>query len=128
MFGEAVIAQQLIVDVQRALDEGSTRDAKGLAHELSDTATHAAQLLEALPAWAAGQAATVAIATLLNFGSRAGDAYSSYFAHGAASDLRQARNLRRQDGNSVPIANDELAQLAAAGLRCGDTALQLESP
>jgi hypothetical protein len=128
MFNEAVVAQQLIVDVERALDEGVVRDARLLAEELGLTAAAARALLLALSEWDDAAAATGAIAALLDVDIQASAEYATYFSEDKRAALRRARDLRRQNAAQVPAANDELATVAAAGVECPGTPLVLESP
>ena len=109
MFNEAIIAQQLVVDVERAMAEGNTRDARLLADELTLTADHATELLAALSGWPQAESAAVGIAALMDLGSRAGIEYHSWFNDGKRAALRNARALRtetprrhRRRNNVVP--------------------------
>ncbi len=128
MLGEAVIAQELVVDVERAMDEGANRDARQLARELGETALGAATLLEALPDWDGGQDALLELGALLDLDSRAGPEYESYLVDGKRGALRRARDLRREIETSVPRANEQLDLLTEMGMSCPDTTLVLESP
>jgi hypothetical protein len=124
VFSDAVIAQELIIDIERALEEANVRDARGLARDLRDTAADATELLADLPVWEPATAATAAIASLIDLDGRAGAEYGTYFTDGTA--LRRARTLRRQVLAETPQANETLAELAALGITCGDLQLQLE--
>jgi hypothetical protein len=128
MFDGAVTAQQLIVDVERAIDDGATRDAKGLARDLAQSAAQTTDLVAALPQWDPASDALSEINTLMDYGSRASAQYTKYFKSGVQADLKKARSLRRQDAAEVPTANQQLALLADAGLVCPKHDLQLESP
>lgn len=128
MFGQAVIAQQLLVDVERAMAEGDDHDARLLADELTQTATDTADLIGSLPDWPDGDGAVVGIAGLMDLGARAGTEYHSWFADGKRAALRRARDLRTENGGQVPITNTELAALADLGLTCPDMPLVLEAP
>lgn len=128
MFDEAIIAQQLVVDVERAMAEGNTHDARLLADELTLTADHATELLGALPSWPQAESAVVGIAVLMDLGSRAGTEYHSWFNDGKRAALRRARALRGENGSKVPVVNEDLQALADAGLTCPGTSLSLESP
>jgi len=128
MFSDAIIAQQLIVDVERALDEDNRHDARLLADELTLTATHVTELLAELPDWSTAADADAGIATLMDLGARAGREYHDYFANDKRAALRRARHLRRQNADQVPPINDELEALADRGLACPGANLVLESP
>lgn len=128
MFGQAVIAQQLAVDVERAMAEGNNHDARLLADELTTTATDATDQIGSLPAWPDAEGAIVGIATLMDLGARAGTEYHKWFADGKRAALRRARDLRTENGSQVPTTNAELAALADLGLTCPETPLVLEAP
>jgi hypothetical protein len=128
MFVQAVDAQQLLVDVERALDEGANRDARLLADELIVSAGGATDAIAALPEWSDATATVVAIAGLMDLGERAGEEYHAWFANGKRAALRRARDLRQENGTQVPAANEGLAEVAGAGLACPDWPLVLEAP
>lgn len=128
MFGQAVIAQQLLVDVERAIAEGNNHDARLLADELTQTATDTTELIGGLVEWPPAQDAVTGMASLMDLGARAGPEYHSWFADGKRAALRRARALRTENGGQVPITNTELATLADVGLTCTDTPLVLEAP
>jgi hypothetical protein len=128
MFAGAVDAQQLLVDVERALEEGANRDARLLADELIQSADGTVESINALPEWPDATATLVAIAGLMDLGERAGAEYHAWFANRKTAALRRARDLRRENGTQVPGANEGLAELAGAGLSCPDLPLVLEAP
>jgi hypothetical protein len=128
MFVQAVDAQQLLVDVERALDEGANRDARLLADELIQSASAGVDAVAEVPTWADATATVVAIAGLMDLGKRAGTEYHAWFANDKKAALRRARVLRLENGAQVPAANDGLADLANAGLTCQDVPLVLEAP
>jgi hypothetical protein len=128
MFLKAIDAQQLLVDVERALADGDNRDARLLAGELIVSAGAGADAIAALPEWSGATATVVAIAGLMDLGERAGAEYQSWFANGKKAALRRARDLRIENGTQVPGANQGLAGLAAAGVACPDVPLVLEAP
>jgi hypothetical protein len=128
MFEQAAISQELLVDVERALDERETRDARGLARELNATALATTALIEGIPAWEDGQPAVTSIAALMDLGARAGTEYDAYLTDDTRAALRRARNLGRENRAEVQNANDELSQLGQAGLVCTGVTLTLESP
>jgi hypothetical protein len=128
MFVQVVDAQQLLVDVERALDEGANRDARLLADELIGSASGAMDSITALAEWSDATATVIAIAGLMDLGERAGTEYHAWFANGKKAALRRARDLRKENGTLVPGANAGLADLADAGLSCQELPLVLEAP
>jgi hypothetical protein len=128
MFMQAVDAQQLLVDVERALDEGANRDARLLADELIVSAGGATDAIAALPEWPDATATVIAVAGLMDLGERAGTEYHAWFANGRQAALRRARDLRLENGSQVPGANAGLDDLADAGLTCQELPLVLEAP
>ena len=128
MFEQAVIAQQLLVDVERAMAEGDNHDARLLADELVQVATDTTDLIGGLVDWSPAQGAVAGIAGLMDLGARAGTEYHSWFADDRRAALRRARDLRTENGTQVPTTNTELADLADLGLTCPDTPLVLEAP
>ena len=125
-FADAVVAQELVIDIERALEDGVVRDARGLARELREATADATTLLADLPDWDPGQQASLEVAALIDLGSRAGDAYGTYFADGSRQALRRARTLRREISKATPQANETLAELESLGIACAGLALQLE--
>jgi len=126
VFADAVVAQELVIDIERALDEENLRDARGLARELREIAADATTLLADVPEWDPGAPATLELAALIDLGGRAGEEYGTFFTDESRAALRRARNLRREIGNSTPAANDEFATLADLGISCAGIPLQLE--
>ena len=127
VLADAVIAQELVIDIQRALDEEAVRDARGLARELRDITAEATTLLAALPAWDPAADATQRIAALIDLGARAGEQYGIAFTEESASALRRAHNLRRDMARATPAANEALAGLTDLGIVCEGTPMQLET-
>ena len=129
MFSGAVDAQQLVVDVERAMAEGNNHDARLLADELIQSAADTTALLTpALGAWLDAEGAIGGISTLMDLGARAGTEYHSWFADGKRAALRRARDLRLENGAQTPAVNTDLAALAGLGLSCPGTPLVLEAP
>jgi hypothetical protein len=129
VLADAVDAQELVIDVERALEEEDFRDARLLARDLRNVTEDAIGLLADLPDWDEGADAVLEIATLIDFGSRAGIEYGEYFAEPEQQRgaLRRARELRNQLKRATPAANEELAALGDLGIDCGDVPLQLET-
>jgi hypothetical protein len=128
MFDNAVNAQQVIVDVERAISAKATKDAKGLAGDLTTLSTKATQQIDAMPDWAPGSQALSDIGGLMDYATQAAARYTQYFRNGNTATLKKARQLRRQNAAAVPATNSDLALLAETGLVCPKHALQLESP
>jgi hypothetical protein len=124
---DAVVAQELVIDIERALDEEAFRDARGLAKDLRDVTADAQGLLAELPAWEPAADATGDIANLMDLGSRAGEQYRLYFDNDSTSALRRARSLRRDIAQATPAANEALDGLVALGITCAGTPMQLET-
>ena len=127
LFADAVVAQELVIDVERALDEEDFRDARLLARDLRDITADATTLLADLPAWEPAAQTTTQIANLIDLGTRAGTEYGAYFGADLRA-LRRARNLRREILDRTPAANEALAELAALGIVCEGQPLVLERP
>ena len=125
---EVVTAQELVIDVERAIDEDANRDAMGLARELTLVATGASQLLVELPEWGGAGEVVASLAALMDLGARAGTEYETHLDNNRRPPLRRARALRREIADAVPAANEQLQVLADVGLSCPGTPLELESP
>ncbi len=128
MLTDAVIAQELVVDIERALDEEALRDARGLSRELTATAIAASTSMEDIPDWDDGEELLSDIAALMTLDALIGEEYETYLRDDSRGALRRARNLRRENQAAVPGINTELESLANAGLSCPGVTLQLESP
>lgn len=128
MFVQAVDAQQLLVDVQKDIQDGNNKDAKRLANELTAAANSAHDAAGAIPNWSDGFATLVAVADLMDLAGRAGTEYQAWFSDGKQAALRRAKDLRSQNRAAVPQANTDLSELAAKGINCQDTPLVLEGP
>lgn len=128
VFADAAVAQELVIDIERALDEANVKDAKGLARELRDTTADGTTLLADLPDWDQAQDAALEIATLIDLGGRAGTEYGTFFTDDSRSALRRARALRKEIENETPAANAALAGLADLGIECEGFPLVLETP
>jgi hypothetical protein len=124
----AIISQELIIDIERALTEENFRDARGLARDLRDTATEATVLVTELTPWDPAADVTAQLAALIDLDSRAGVEYGTYFTDASRNALRRARALRRDVFDATPLANEALADMAALGITCGDLPLRLELP
>lgn len=121
-------AQELVIDIERALAELNPRDARLLARDLRDVTAHAATLLDGVPEWAPAEVAMVEMASLVDLGGRAGTEYGTFFADDSRTALRRARTLRREIQTETPQANQALDQLTEIGIECPGLTLQLEVP
>jgi hypothetical protein len=125
IFADVVVAQELVVDIERAIDEENMRDARLLARDLRAITTDAKTLMESLPEWEDAQGTTTEIAELVDLQSRVAAEYLAFF-NDEGGTLRRARNLRRQVSRATPSANESLAELATMGIVCDDQPLVLE--
>ncbi len=125
-FADTVDAQELVIDIERAIAEENAKDARGLARDLRNVTADATALLAALTPWEPAQPAVDSITELITLGAQAGEAYGQGFTDQSRDAIRDARRLRRQIGNKTPAANEALAELTAAGIACEGYELQLE--
>jgi hypothetical protein len=125
---DAVDAQELVIDIERAIAEENFRDARLLARDLRNVADDAVALLADLPDWDEGEDAVLELATIADLGSRAGTEYGSYFAEPEQNRnaLRRARELRNEIKRGTDKANEELAAIEELGVVC-DVPLHLET-
>jgi hypothetical protein len=126
VFADTVDAQELVIDIERAINEENAKDARGLARDLRNVTADATALLATLTPWEPAQPAVDAITELVTLGAQAGEAYGTGFTDQSRDAIRDARRLRRQIANKTPAANEALADLAAAGIACEGYDLQLE--
>jgi hypothetical protein len=126
-FADTTVAHQLVIDIERAMADGSTSDAQGLANELARSAPIAANEVAHLKDWAPAADVKTTFTSILDLDGQAAAAYQSYFNDGVKTALKTARDLRHQVSKAVPAANDQLQQLAALGLNCSGSGLQLET-
>jgi hypothetical protein len=126
VMADAVVAQELVIDIERALDEEAFRDARGLASDLRDVTQDASGLLADLPPWDPASAATQRIAAQIDLASKAGEQYGTAFAEQSSTALHRARSLRRDIARETPATNEALAGLAQLGIGC-EGPMQLET-
>lgn len=127
-FSEVKVAQELVVDVPRALAEDESDDALGLARELRATALGARELIEEVPAWDRAQPALAELDRLADMGSRVGRFYVRFLDEGRRPARARAQDLAADMPPVVEEANSMLDDLAALGVECPQAALSLESP
>ena len=125
---EADVALELVVDIERAMNEDAQGDALGLARELTVVASGAGQMLADVPDWETGDQVVAGLTALMDLGARAGAEYETYLDNDRRRVLRRARALRREIADAVPPVNEQLQALANVGLACPGTELELESP
>ncbi len=126
-YADTTVAHELVIDIERAVSDGSKSDAQGLSGELAQTAPIASAEVTRLKDWTPAAALKADLTNMLDLDAQAADAYQNYFTNGGRATLRQARQLRNQVGKQVGPANTELQQLAGLGLSCPGTDLKLET-
>src|SRR5262245_19923429 len=127
VLADAIDGQQLVVDIERAIEEENLKDARGLARDLRGVAADGTTLLADMPAWDEGQPAVDSLTELIALHVQAGDAYGQALGNDPPRNaLRDARRIRRQIGTKTPAANDALAELATLGIACDGLEMQLE--
>jgi hypothetical protein len=127
ILADVVLAQELVIDIERALNDEAVRDARGLTRELRDITADASGLLAQVPAWDTGADAIQRLGVMVDLGSRAGEQYDIALDQQSASALRRARSLRREIGRETAATNEALANIANVGIACEGTAMQLET-
>ena len=127
ILADAVVAQELVIDIERALNEEAVRDARGLTRELRDITADAISLLAEVPAWDTGAAAIERLRLMVDLGSRVAEQYDMALDQQAESALRRARSLRREVGRETAATNEALVNIANVGIACEGTAMQLEA-
>lgn len=126
ILADAVVAQELVIDIERALNEENVRDARGLTRELRDITADAAGLLTQVPAWDTGAAAIERLGVMVDLGSRAAEQYNIAFQEQSAAALRRARGFRRDIERETAATNEALANIANVGIAC-EGSMQLET-
>ena len=125
IFADVAIGQELVIDIERAIDEENPRDAKGLARDLRAITEDATGLMEGLPEWEDAADATAEITALLDLYGKAATEYLSFFNEEGGT-LRRARTFRRQINRATPGANETFAELETLGIVCDDLPLVIE--
>jgi hypothetical protein len=125
-FADTTVAHELIIDIERALDDDNKDDAAGLANELAQTAPIATNEVTRMTDWEAAAELKTDLTSLLDLDTQAATSYQSYFNDDVRSGLRAARQLRNQVGKQVAPINEQLQQLTDLGLSCPGTELKLE--
>jgi len=126
-FNDVTVDHELVIDIERAIADGSQDDAQGLANQLAQTAPLTSSELTKLKDWAPATDLQASLVSLIDLDTQVGAAYQSYFNDGVKPALKQARQLRTQVGKQVTPINTQLQQLTHLGLSCPDHDLKLES-
>jgi hypothetical protein len=126
VFADVVVAQELAVDIERAIEEENARDARLLARDLRDTTAEATTLLAELPDWEPAQDAKEEMTALIDMGTRAGAEYGTGFTEESEEAIRRARRIRRDMAQAAPGANEAFAELEALGITCEGLPLRIE--
>src|SRR6187397_3112846 len=125
IFADVAVGQELVIDIERAIEEENPKDAKGLARDLREITADGVGLMEGLPAWEDAADATAQVAALLDLYGTAATEYLAYFNEETGT-LRRARNVRRQISRSTDGANEKFAELETLGIECTDQPLVIE--
>jgi hypothetical protein len=127
ILADAVVAQELVIDIERALNEEALRDARGLTGELRDITADAIGLLNQVPAWDTGADVIQRLSVMVDLGSKAAEQYDIAFDQQSSSALRRARGFRRDIGHETQATNEALTNIANVGIACEGTKMQLET-
>jgi hypothetical protein len=125
-FADTTVAHELIIDIERAIDDDNKDDAAGLANDLAQTAPIATSEVTRMTDWAPAAELKTALTNLLDLDTQAATSYQSYFNDDVRSGLRAARQLRNQVGKQVAPINEQLQLLTEMGLSCPGGGLSLE--
>ena len=126
ILADAVVAQELVIDIERALNEEEVRDARGLTRELTEITADATGRLSQVPAWDTGAEVIQRLGVMIDLGTKAAEQYAITFDRQSESALRKARAFRRDIGHETPATNEALTKIASVGISC-DGAMQLET-
>ncbi len=126
-FADATVAHQLVIDVERAIQDSAPDDARALSHELTQTAALAGDEVDRLRTWDPAADVKDDLAALLVMDADVGESYSAYFKDGRKSDLKAARQTRKQVRKAIAPANEHLAALTEIGVSCPGSSLELET-
>ena len=126
ILADAVVAQELVIDIERALNEDEVRDARGLTRELAEITADATGRLTQVPAWDAGAEAIQRLGVMIDLGTKVAEQYAITFDQRSESALRKAHGFRRDLGRETPATNEALTRIANVGISC-DGAMQLET-
>jgi hypothetical protein len=123
---DTVVTHELVIDIQRALEDDARDDAIGLTQELSDTLPIATSAVGRIRDWEPATQVKADLTAMLELHAATATAYQAWFEEGGRRLNRAARQARNQVARAVPDANEHLAELADLGLSCPGTSLALE--
>jgi hypothetical protein len=123
---DTIVTHELVIDIQRALEDDARDDAIGLTQELSETLPIATAAVARIRDWEPATQVKADLTAMLELHSATAAAYQAWFDEGGRQLNRAARQARNQVARAVPDTNDHLAELADLGLSCPGTSLALE--
>ncbi len=123
---DAVVAHELTIDIQRALDDDAREDAVALTGELAETVPVATAAVNRVRDWEPALESKADLVALLELHGAVATAYQAWFDEGGRQLGRAARQSRQAVARAVPAANEHLAELADLGVSCPGTSLRLE--
>jgi hypothetical protein len=123
---DTVVTHELVIDIQRALDDDVRDDAIALTAELADTLPIATAAVARIRDWEPATQSKAGLTAMLELHAAAATAYQSWFDEGGRRLGRAARQARQEVARAVPATNESLAELAELGLTCPGTNLALE--
>jgi hypothetical protein len=124
---DTVVTHELVIDIQRALDDDARDDAIGLTAELAETLPIATAAVGRIRDWEPAAAVKADLTALLLLHGEVATAYQAWFDEGGRPLNRAARQARSAVERAVPAANENLEALADLGLTCPGTNLVLEA-
>jgi hypothetical protein len=128
-FEEIIVAQELAVDVGRALEEDERDDALALARELESAGAFTQEMLGELEEWEPAQDAVEQLTELMDLAERMGRNYRRYLDENSRNRLRRAQGFAADMGPVVENVEAELAGLANdENLSCPTGEFVLETP
>lgn len=125
---ELAVAQELVVDIPRAIEDEDEDDALALAQELRQSTSTSGELLAEVPEWEPAQPAIDEFENLIDIGGRISRQWIRFLDEGRRAGRTRALELNDEMQPMVEAANDALAELADQGLACPGRSLVLESP
>jgi hypothetical protein len=126
-FTDATVAHELVIDIERALDDKAADEAAALADELAQIVPLASDEIGRLRDWEPATEATGDLGALVELDGQAAEQYQAYFNDDGRPALRAARKVRKQVSKAVSGANEDLAALADMGVACPGANLELEA-
>jgi hypothetical protein len=123
---DTVVTHELVIDIQRALDDDVREDAVALTSELADTLPIAMPAVARIRDWEPAAQVKADLTAMLELHATVAAAYQAWFDEGGRRLGREARQARQQVARAVPPTNESLAELADLGLTCPGTNLRLE--